>query len=151
MTGRFFVRVGLLTAAIQCCCTLTWSQFGDGLPPASVSGNVGVLWQSYAEDSLIGAVVPPSKTGYNAFANVLYNQTFRALFLKTIKPTSLYEKFLAWNVVFNTSLFNNVETFVGQRNVIYLILGCAVSYITGNNFIFFIMTSFIHYLSLIHI
>ena len=74
MTGRFFVRVGLLTAAIQCCCTLTWSQFGDGLPPASVSGNVGVLWQSYAEDSLIGAVVPPSKTGYNAFANVLYNQ-----------------------------------------------------------------------------
>ena len=39
-----------------------------------LSGNVGVLWQSYAEDSLIGAVVPPSKTGYNAFANVLYNQ-----------------------------------------------------------------------------
>ena len=42
--------------------------------PAQVSGNVGILWQSYAEDSLIGAVVPPSKTGYNAFANVLYNQ-----------------------------------------------------------------------------
>lgn len=78
-------------------------------------------------------------------ANVLYNQTFRALFLKTIKPNSLYEKFLAWNVVFNTSLFNNVETYIGQRNVIYLILGCAVSYITGNNFIFFIMTSFMHY------
>ena len=42
--------------------------------PVQVSGNVGILWQSYAEDSLIGAVVPPSKTGYNAFANVLYNQ-----------------------------------------------------------------------------
>lgn len=40
----------------------------------SVSGNVGILWQSYAEDTLIGAVVPPAKTGYNAFANVLYNQ-----------------------------------------------------------------------------
>merc|ERR1711871_98822 len=79
-------------------------------------------------------------------ANVLYNRTFRALFLKTIKPTTLYEKFLAWSVVFNTSLFNNVETFVGQRNVIYLILGCAVSYITGNSFIFFIMTSFMHYI-----
>ena len=74
MTGRSLVRIGFLATAVQCCCTLTWGQFGEGLPPASVSGNVGVLWQSYAEDSLIGAVVPPSKTGYNAFANVLYNQ-----------------------------------------------------------------------------
>jgi hypothetical protein len=49
-------------------------QFGESLPAPVLSGNVGVLWQSYAEDSLIGAVVPPSKTGYNAFANVLYNQ-----------------------------------------------------------------------------
>ena len=49
-------------------------QFGEDLPAPVLSGNVGVLWQSYAEDSLIGAVVPPSKTGYNAFANVLYNQ-----------------------------------------------------------------------------
>ncbi|MDA0940317.1 MAG: DUF6029 family protein [Bacteroidetes bacterium] len=46
---------------------------GDDNAP-SISGNVGILWQSYAEDSLIGAVVPPAKTGYNAFANVLYNQ-----------------------------------------------------------------------------
>ena len=51
-----------------------WSQSGQDAPAPSVSGNVGILWQSYAEDSLIGAVVPPSKTGYNAFANVLYNQ-----------------------------------------------------------------------------
>ena len=45
---------------------------GDGEP--SVSGNVGVLWQSYNEDSLIGAVVPPGKTGYNAFAAINYSQ-----------------------------------------------------------------------------
>jgi len=49
-------------------------QFGEGDSAPSISGNVGILWQSYSEDSLIGAVVPPSKTGYNAFANVLYNQ-----------------------------------------------------------------------------
>ena len=49
-------------------------QFGESLPTPVLSGNVGVMWQSYAEDPLIGAVVPPSKTGYNAFANVLYNQ-----------------------------------------------------------------------------
>ena len=50
-----------------------WGQLGDEGNAPSVSGNVGILWQSYAEDSLIGAVVPPAKTGYNAFANVLYN------------------------------------------------------------------------------
>ena len=42
--------------------------------------------------------------------NVQYNQTFRALFLKTINPQNLFEHFLAWNVVVNTSFFNGVET-----------------------------------------
>lgn len=51
-----------------------WGQMGDVDQAPSISGNVGILWQSYAEDTLIGAVVPPAKTGYNAFANVLYNQ-----------------------------------------------------------------------------
>ena len=64
------VTLGLTLA----CAYAAWGQFGEDAPAPSVSGNVGILWQSYAEDSLIGAVVPPSKTGYNAFANVLYNQ-----------------------------------------------------------------------------
>lgn len=42
--------------------------------PGVVSGNISVLWQSYQEDSLIGAVVPPSKTGMNAFSNLIYTQ-----------------------------------------------------------------------------
>ena len=42
--------------------------------PGVVTGNVSVLWQSYQEDSLIGAVVPPSKTGFNAYSNVIYTQ-----------------------------------------------------------------------------
>ena len=42
--------------------------------PGIVTGNVSVLWQSYQEDSLIGAVVPPSKTGFNAYSNVIYKQ-----------------------------------------------------------------------------
>ena len=66
---------GLATLGLTlACATSAWAQFGEDAPAPSVSGNVGILWQSYAEDSLIGAVVPPSKTGYNAFANVLYNQ-----------------------------------------------------------------------------
>jgi len=39
-----------------------------------VSGNISVLFQSYQEDSLIGAVVPPSKSGFNAYSNINYTQ-----------------------------------------------------------------------------
>jgi hypothetical protein len=42
--------------------------------------------------------------------NMRYNLVFRALFLKTINPSTLYEHFLAWNVVFNTALFDFIET-----------------------------------------
>lgn len=44
------------------------------------------------------------------FLNVRYNMLFRALFLKTINPTSLYEHFLAWNVTTNTTLYDCLET-----------------------------------------
>jgi len=42
--------------------------------PGVVSGNISILFQSYEEDSLIGAVVPPSKSGLNAYSNVNYTQ-----------------------------------------------------------------------------
>lgn len=40
----------------------------------NVTGNVQMLWQSYSEDANIGAIVPPEKTGFNAFGNVIYTQ-----------------------------------------------------------------------------
>ena len=43
------------------------------------------------------------------YLNVKYNETFRALFLKTLNPQTLYEHFLAWNVVVNTTLYNSLE------------------------------------------
>ena len=42
--------------------------------PGVVSGNISVLFQSYQEDSIIGAVVPPSKSGFNAYSNIIYTQ-----------------------------------------------------------------------------
>ncbi|MDE0917664.1 MAG: DUF6029 family protein [Flavobacteriales bacterium] len=42
--------------------------------PGVVSGNISMLFQSYEEDSLIGAVVPPSKSGLNAYSNIIYTQ-----------------------------------------------------------------------------
>lgn len=37
-----------------------------------IRGNFQMLWQQYTEDSLIGAKVPPPKTGINAFGNLFY-------------------------------------------------------------------------------
>jgi|SaaInl3SG_22_DNA_1037383.scaffolds.fasta_scaffold00657_6 hypothetical protein len=72
------MNLGRLAAILGTCAfafaSTSWGQLGGSGDAPSVSGNVGILWQSYAEDTLIGAVVPPAKTGYNAFANILYNQ-----------------------------------------------------------------------------
>ena len=43
------------------------------------------------------------------FLNVRYNIAFRALFLKTLNPQSAYERFLACNVVVNTTVYNSLE------------------------------------------
>ena len=78
--------------------------------------------------------------------NVRYNQAFRALFLKTINPSTPYEHFLAWQVVFTTALFDFIETFFGQRSLFYLMLAGSLWYITGLYEVFFVMTSFVHYI-----
>eukprot|EP00596_Hydrurales_sp_CCMP1899_P008289 CAMPEP_0119042208 /NCGR_PEP_ID=MMETSP1177-20130426/14444_1 /TAXON_ID=2985 /ORGANISM="Ochromonas sp, Strain CCMP1899" /LENGTH=666 /DNA_ID=CAMNT_0007008827 /DNA_START=246 /DNA_END=2246 /DNA_ORIENTATION=- len=77
--------------------------------------------------------------------NVKYNIVFRALFLKTIKPTNSLEHFLAWNVTVNTDLFNGLEQYFGQRNLLYLSLVGALWYATGCYEVFFALTSFVHY------
>ena len=64
--------VCLLGAAWWGAAAGVWAQEDEDL--GRISGNVQILWQSYAEDSLIGAVVPPEKTGYNAYANLLYQR-----------------------------------------------------------------------------
>ncbi len=45
-----------------------------GLDQGQIHGNVQVLFQTYSEDSLIGAIVPPEKSGFNAFANLIYTK-----------------------------------------------------------------------------
>jgi hypothetical protein len=42
--------------------------------PGSITGNVQILWQQYSEDSIIGAIVPPDKAGFNAFGNIIYTR-----------------------------------------------------------------------------
>lgn len=68
--------LSILTLGISLNCSLAQeNESGSNLSDTGpISGNFQVLWQSYAEDDRIGAVVPPEKTGYNAFGNLLYNQ-----------------------------------------------------------------------------
>lgn len=81
-----------------------------------------------------------------SYLNTGYNMAFRALFLKTINPKTMYEHFLAWNVNFNTVLFDRIETYLGQRSVIYIIFVASLAWSTNSYEIFFILTSFVHYI-----
>ena len=46
----------------------------DEVDAGQITGNVQLVFQTYQEDSLIGAQVPPSKTGFNAFGNLIYTR-----------------------------------------------------------------------------
>lgn len=70
MKMRLIVRVLGVVACVFSASLLS----GQTEDPGRISGNVQMLWQSYQEDSLIGAVVPPAKTGYNAYGNVIYTR-----------------------------------------------------------------------------
>ena len=78
--------------------------------------------------------------------NVSYNTAFRALFLKTINPNSFYEHFLAFQVNFNTVLYDRIETLLGQRSLYYLAFAGAIWWVTKSYKVFFYMTSFAHYI-----
>ena len=46
----------------------------DEVDAGQITGNVQLLFQTYQEDSIIGAQVPPGKTGFNAFGNLIYTR-----------------------------------------------------------------------------
>lgn len=77
--------------------------------------------------------------------NVNYNITFRALFLKTINPQTLWEHFLASQVILQTWVFNTTETLIGQKNLVYIGMLLVLWRITGRYEVFLVCTSFVHY------
>lgn len=67
-------RQGILAAAAALLLgTTPWAQEG-GPDAGQITGNVQLLFQTYQEDTLIGAQVPPGKTGFNAFGNLIYTR-----------------------------------------------------------------------------
>jgi len=83
---------------------------------------------------------------FMGWLNTVYNKGFRALFLMTINPVTLYQHFLAWNVNFQTVLFDRIETYIGQRSIYYLVFVAAMWYVTGVYEFFLLLTSFNHYI-----
>ena len=66
-------RIAILSIVALGLSGIAWSQGGDS-EAGTVTGNVQMLWQSYSEDPAIGAIVPPEKTGFNAFGNLIYTR-----------------------------------------------------------------------------
>ncbi len=46
----------------------------DDSNKGNITGNFAMIWQSYSEDSLIGAQVPDERTGFNAWGNLIYQK-----------------------------------------------------------------------------
>lgn len=79
------------------------------------------------------------------FLSTEYNKAFRALFLFTINPDTLWSRFSAWNVVFWTKVVYSLEAYFGYNNIAYVALLAALGSFVDYR-IFLVGTSFVHYL-----
>lgn len=95
---------------------------------------------------------------------------FRALFLKTIKPQSAFEKLLSkWGVILGTKLVDSIEMyfcegqteqkvfcsfflfflfnarFIGYDNVVFFATMAAIAFTLKSYMFFLVTTSFVHY------
>ena len=71
--------------------------------------------------------------------NAIYNHVFRNLFLNTIEPDTWLKRFNSILVVYSTHLFVFIETFIGYRNIAYLLF---ITY--WNGIIYNIYTTYHH-------
>ena len=62
--------------------------------------------------------------------SVHYNQNFRSLFLSTLEPNHPVAKFMAFQVILFTAIFDAFESKVGWTNVCYLLIASAISLLT---------------------
>jgi hypothetical protein len=77
--------------------------------------------------------------------SILYNKLFRDLFLLTIRPRSKCTIYLAKLMIISTQLYHDIEFYIGNNNIQYLLI---LYYISSNlhSNIFLFGSSFVHYL-----
>jgi hypothetical protein len=77
--------------------------------------------------------------------SIMYNKLFRDLFLFTLKPQNIFIKFLANVMIISTKVYHDIEYYIGNNNIQFIIILYYVS-ININYYIFLFCSSFIHYL-----
>ena len=76
--------------------------------------------------------------------SIMYNKLFRDLFLFTLKPQNIFIKYLANIMIISTKAYHDIEYYIGNNNIQFLII---LYYVSINNYyIFLFSSSFIHYL-----
>jgi hypothetical protein len=77
--------------------------------------------------------------------SIIYNKLFRDLFLFTLKPKNICIKYLANSMIISTKIYHDIEFYIGNNNIQFIILLYCIS-ININYYIFLFCSSFIHYL-----
>uniref|UniRef100_A0A0G4FVB1 phosphatidyl-N-methylethanolamine N-methyltransferase n=1 Tax=Chromera velia CCMP2878 TaxID=1169474 RepID=A0A0G4FVB1_9ALVE len=74
-----------------------------------------------------------------------YDIGARNLFLYTIKPTTFFQRFMAWQVLSTTWLMAYTESFVGFQNILYFSLLGMAAFALKSYEVFLVGSSFLHY------
>ena len=77
--------------------------------------------------------------------SIMYNKLFRDLFLFTLKPQNKYIKCLANSMIITTKIYHDIEYYIGNNNIQYMLLLYFISTKT-NYYVLLLSSSFIHYL-----
>jgi hypothetical protein len=77
--------------------------------------------------------------------SIMYNKLFRDLFLFTLNPQNRFIKYLANVMIISTKVYHDIEYYIGNNNIQFLIILYYVS-ININYNIFLFGSSFVHYL-----
>lgn len=77
--------------------------------------------------------------------SIMYNKLFRDLFLFTLKPQNKYTKCLAKSIIITTKVYHDIEYYIGNNNIQYILLLYFISTKT-DYYVLLLSSSFIHYL-----
>ena len=77
--------------------------------------------------------------------SIMYNKLFRDLFLFTIAPKSSCKKYIANVMILSTKVYHDIEYYIGNNNIQYLIYLYYLSLNTHHS-VFLYGSSFVHYL-----
>jgi hypothetical protein len=76
--------------------------------------------------------------------SIMYDKAFRRLFLYTMVPRTVWQRFMGWNVVLWTKIYYALEAHIGYYNLVYL----GLLWFFANRDVWLVGTSFVHYMKI---